>query len=366
MRFAAIGLLLLTCQVFADENPGLTLFPHIGNTVYDEILDTDTHKGLGLGYRFDNPWGVELMYQDLESELDAVPGSDVDVTIWNLGGLYHFDSGSEGLVPYAAFGIGRADYDISSGSDGHETQVNGGFGLKWFFSERSSLRGDLRFVHGTGDDDTTTSASVGLHFALGKKPEAPAPTPVEGDADRDGVLDSQDQCPGTPTGISVDQRGCPLDDDRDGVPNYQDDCPNTTDRKARIDARGCYVKMERKVNMTLNVEFDFDSSKERTSHTAEVKKVADFMGEYPDSNVTMEGHTDSKGNAEYNKGLSERRAKTIADILTNNFGISGGRVSSKGHGESQPIATNDTSEGRQHNRRVVAVLEGEKEEVELK
>ena len=117
----------------------------------------------------------------------------------------------------------------------------------------------------------------------------------DGDADNDGVFDSADLCPGTPAGVQVDGRGCPKDDDGDGIYNHMDDCPNATNRYARIDARGCYVRLERKVNITLNVEFDFDSSEPRDEHTGEVQKVADFMHQHSHSNVVMEGHTDGMG-----------------------------------------------------------------------
>ena len=189
---------------------------------------------------------------------------------------------------------------------------------------------------------------------------------VDGDADNDGVPDSADQCPGTAAGVEVDSRGCPKDDDGDGVYNYMDDCPNTTDRRAKVDARGCYLRLERKVNITLNVEFDFDSAEPRDAHTGEVKKVADFMNQYPHSSVIMEGHTDSKGAEKYNQGLSEQRASAIADMLVKKFNISAERVSSVGYGERKPIASNDTDEGRQHNRRVVAAVEGKKEVIEMK
>jgi len=239
--------------------------------------------------------------------------------------------------------------------------------FKWAFTEQAHLRSDLRFFHGNNEDAVNAAISAGLHYAFGKAsaPAAPAPA-VEGDADGDGVLDSMDRCPGTPAGVEVDSRGCPLDDDGDGVYNYQDDCPGTTNRRARIDGRGCYVKLDRKIDITLNLEFDFDSSDARPEHEAEVRKVADVMNEYPDSTVTMAGHTDSRGSEKYNQGLSERRARTIANMLSDKFNISDSRISTVGYGESQPVATNNTDDGRQKNRRVVAHVEGDSEEVEMK
>jgi OOP family OmpA-OmpF porin len=366
MRIAALLLLLFANHAYSEEDSGLTLYPHLGKTSFNNTsdIDNDGHWGLGLGYRFDNPWAIELMYQNTDANHDSA--GDVDVDNTSISALYHLKSHGS-LTPYVSLGYGRTDFDSSALGNDDDSLANLGFGLKWYMSENVALRGDFKYFDGTAN----TAFSLGLHWAMNAKTErarpAPVSAPAEGDADRDGVADSMDQCPGTPRGVEVDSDGCPLDDDGDSVPNYKDECPNTTNRNARIDSNGCYVKLDRRVNIHLNVEFDFDSSTEpHAEHIPEIRKVADFMNQYPDSTVVMEGHTDSRGDAGYNMGLSERRAKHIADSLVQEFGISGARVSSKGYGETQPIATNDTDAGRQKNRRVVAVVEGQKEEIEIR
>ena len=101
-----------------------------------------------------------------------------------------------------------------------------------------------------------------------------------------------------------------------------------------------------------NIEFDFDKSNVQGSEAARrLDMVADYMKRHPDVKVLISGHTDSMGTDEYNQALSERRAKTAADYLVNK-GISRNRMTTKGYGESRPIDTNETDEGRQHNRRV--------------
>ena len=370
-RILIFSLLLLSAVATqAEEGQGFTIYPHVGQTFYagSTNLDDDSHLGLGIGYRFDNPWAIEFTYLEGDADSD-VPGiGDIDVDMYHLGALYHLKTRNK-FTPFLSIGAGEGEYSRSGFGDDDEFQINAGAGFKWAFTEQAHLRSDLRFFHGNNEDAVNAAISVGLHYAFGK---ASAPAPVaaapaaEGDADGDGVLDSLDRCPNTPAGVGVNSRGCPLDDDGDGVYNYQDDCPNTTNRKARVDGRGCYIKLDRKIDITLNLEFDFDSAEARDEHTAEVRKVADVMQEYPDSRVTMAGHTDSTGPAEYNPGLSERRAKTIADMLTDKFDIDASRVSHAGYGESQPVDTNDTREGRQNNRRVVAHVEGETEELEMK
>ncbi len=361
--FAANMLFAVNTQ--AEEAAGFTIYPHVGQYIFDGDFDDDTLVGIGLGYRFDSPWAIELTYQQADADFNAPLVGDTEINLWHLSALYHL-KGQDNFQPFLSFGLGNADFDNDPMDRDDETQFNAGVGMKWSLTEKAAIRGDLKIFDRITDDQVKAAATVGIHYAFGSKSE-PAPLIIEdGDADNDGVMNSQDQCPGTAPGVEVDRKGCPKDDDGDGVYNYMDDCPNTTDRRARIDAKGCYVRLESKVNVTLNAEFDFDSSAPRDEHIGEVRKVANFMQEHPRSNVVMEGHTDSMGAAEYNQILSERRASTIADMLVEKFDIASGRVSSVGYGESQPATTNDTEEGRQHNRRVVAAVEGKKEEIEMK
>jgi OmpA-OmpF porin, OOP family len=355
-----------TAKTHAEEGQGFTLYPHVGLTVLDDKLDDDSLAGIGVGYRFNSPWAIELTYQQTDADFESPLTGDSEIDLWHLGALYHLDK-QDNLQPFLSFGLGNADYDNALEEDQDDTQFNAGVGVKWSFSEQAAVRGDLKVFSGGSGNQVDAAVSLGLHYAFGKARRAPLEVTTEdSDSDNDGVSNSADQCPGTPTGVSVDNRGCPKDDDGDGVYNDSDNCPDTTDRRARIDAEGCYVKLERKVNMTLSVEFAFDSSEARDEHAGEVQKLADFMAQYPNSNVIIEGHTDSMGDETYNQSLSERRAVTIANMLVEKFDISPDRVSSIGYGEAQPIATNDTREGRQHNRRVVAGVEGEEKAIEMK
>lgn len=370
MKFLLLIIALFSIQAFAEESEGLTIYPQVGQTFMDSgtDLDNDTLLGIGVGYRFDSPWAIEFTYQQTEADFESPRTGDVDVDVWHIGGLYHLQQRNN-FLPFLSAGIGAGEYDIPTG-DADETQINVGAGFKWFFTEKAALRSDLKLFQGSEDDAVDAALYVGLHYAFGGSKAAPvaiaAAAPVESDADSDGVLDAMDKCPNTPLGYKVDKNGCHLDTDGDGVYDYMDDCPNTTNRRAKVDSKGCYMTLQEKVHFELNVEFDFDSSAARPEHTAEVKKVADMMEEYPGSSVTMEGHTDSMGDATYNQRLSEQRAKTIADMLTEKFGISASRVESNGKGESEPRSSNETAAGRQENRRVTAIVEGKKDSIEMK
>ena len=112
-----------------------------------------------------------------------------------------------------------------------------------------------------------------------------------------------------------------------------------------------------KVSILLNVEFDTAKSVVKEKYYDDVKRVADFMKAYPETNAVIEGHTDNVGKAEYNDRLSDARAKSVRQYLIDKFGIDASRITSAGYGMNKPIASNDTKEGRQKNRRVEAVLE---------
>ncbi len=99
-----------------------------------------------------------------------------------------------------------------------------------------------------------------------------------------------------------------------------------------------------------NIFFDFDKATLRPESTNELQRLTKLMKDNATIKIEIAGYTDSKGAAEYNLGLSENRAKAVVDYLVN-AGIKPARLSFKGYGKEQPIATNETEEGRQLNRR---------------
>ena len=112
-----------------------------------------------------------------------------------------------------------------------------------------------------------------------------------------------------------------------------------------------------KVTITLNVQFDTNKAVVKETYNDEIKRVADFMKEFPDTTAEIGGHTDNIASAAYNQKLSEKRANSVRQYLIDKFGIDGSRLTAVGYGLTKPIASNDTEEGRQQNRRVEAVME---------
>lgn len=93
-----------------------------------------------------------------------------------------------------------------------------------------------------------------------------------------------------------------------------------------------------------------------------VQKMADFLGHYPQYKAMIEGHTDSTGSEALNQDLSERRANAVKSALVS-MGISPDRITTRGYGEAYPVASNNTSAGRQQNRRVEIILSDKEGEI---
>ena len=163
------------------------------------------------------------------------------------------------------------------------------------------------------------------------------------DTDGDGVPDYCDQCPGTPEGVEVDGRGCPLDADGDGVQNYRDQCPGTPPG-VRVDERGCWV-----IGDAL---FDFDKYIIKQQYYSVLDEAAAVLKKNPDLKIEIQGHTCNMGTEAYNKKLSGRRANAIMNYFIKK-GIDETRLSALGYGLSKPKASNETEAGRILNRRVV-------------
>lgn len=119
------------------------------------------------------------------------------------------------------------------------------------------------------------------------------------------------------------------------------------------------VKADRGLVMTLgDVVFDVNKADLKPGGIVTVDKLANFLDEYPTRKVMIEGFTDSTGSADYNQGLSERRALTVRNALIDKR-IDSTRIDIKGYGEAFPVATNDTAAGRQMNRRVEIIISDE-------
>jgi outer membrane protein OmpA-like peptidoglycan-associated protein len=128
-------------------------------------------------------------------------------------------------------------------------------------------------------------------------------------------------------------------------------------QKALRELNAQETSLEVRVELPADVLFDFDKADIRPDAEAALSKVALVIRSYPTSRVRLEGHTDSKGDDRYNQKLSERRAQSVRDWLVQKGKIDAARLIPLGFGETKPVATNDTDEGRQKNRRLDVVIE---------
>lgn len=178
------------------------------------------------------------------------------------------------------------------------------------------------------------------------------------DNDGDGVQDPVDQCPnekGSPA-----QHGCPVldpDTDGDGLTDGKDDCPLKPGPAA---THGCpnYKQVtvtETKIEIDQKIFFAFGKTTIMPRSFPLLEEVALALTDHSRLCVRIEGHTDSVGNAQANRTLSDGRARAVLDYLTEKQ-VSGGRMSSKGYGADLPLESNGTPEGRERNRRVEFVI----------
>jgi len=128
------------------------------------------------------------------------------------------------------------------------------------------------------------------------------------------------------------------------------------------DLGGRVVGQEIRIDLASDVLFDFDKYSLRPEASASLRKVGQVAAAYPKAPMLIEGHTDGKGTHPYNMKLSENRAASVKSWLVQNAGVTEARISTRGWGETKPVAPNtkpdgsDDPEGRQKNRRVEIVL----------
>jgi OOP family OmpA-OmpF porin len=178
------------------------------------------------------------------------------------------------------------------------------------------------------------------------------------DSDKDGVYDYVDKCPGSPLETKVDKDGCPIDSDGDGVYDFLDKCPNTK-KGVNVDENGCIIaSASDKVEITekgswifKEIQFGTNQSSINDKSSKELDEIVKIMKENKGLKLEIQGHTDSRGNEAYNYKLSQKRADSVKKYISEK-GIDSERLLSKGYGPSQPIAPNETKDGRLLNRRV--------------
>ncbi|MBI1797331.1 MAG: OmpA family protein [Candidatus Eisenbacteria bacterium] len=225
-------------------------------------------------------------------------------------------------------------------------------------------------------------------------PKAPCYRWPAVDWDGDGVFDRIDRCPDTPKGCKVDQWGCSLDSDGDGVCDGIDRCPDTP-RGQKVDAYGCSASQRTTAHVAPppaepprevpkpapvpqpapksvseserqliesgrirleNVYFETAKAKLLPESEASLREAGEALEKFPNLQIEVEGHTDTRGTAPYNKRLSQARAETVRSWLLEHYHLRSENFVAHGYGKERPETKERNDEELLRNRRVVLTV----------
>ncbi len=265
--------------------------------------------GVQVGKYLSDNLAIELGYGA------NVGHEDVDVLSLN-GLLWLNNSDATNWRPYVLFGLNQYDFQDSSNlvldHDDRSTQIMVGVGMGTQFSHGLEFRADLRGMAGHDEDGEDVGLQFSLNKVFGSKSAAPAPLVA-------------------PVAAPV-------------VAKAESEVEPEVEQEVRT------------ITVRLNVEFEFNKDTVLAIYGDQLDAIAAAMRAHDDIDLVLEGHTDSRGADQYNMSLSDRRAVAVKAKLVEDYGIPAARVSAVGYGETQPVASNETEEGRARNRRVVGEM----------
>lgn len=330
MKMSRIALAMLVAAPLAAANAGVTVTPlMLGYTFQDtehnndklttsHELQDDLFVGAALGVEL-TPWlGFEAEYNQVKGDVDPNAG---EYKAKNIAGNFYATSDlitknyDSKIKPYVLLGAGHYKYEFDNAAlgyrDGEEgTLGNAGVGAFFRLNDALSLRTEARGTYHFDEKFWNYTALAGLNVVLGGhlKPAAPVVevAPVE-------------------TVAPVQPAPQELTED---------------------------------LNMELRVFFDTNKSNIKDQYKPEIAKVAEKLVEYPNATARIEGHTDNTGPRALNERLSLARANSVKSSLVNEYNVDPARLSTQGFAWDQPIADNNTKEGRAMNRRVFATITG--------
>ena len=283
---------------------------------------------------FTDKLGVEGVFQYIPGQSEN-GGGDTHGYIYKLDGLYHFPI-TKTIVPYVAAGLGGITINPDRGASNSHFLVNYGAGLKYSLTDDLALRAAVRHIISFNDNFNNMSYTFGIVYQFGGKktpaPQAkaePIPAPAPAPAPKPVVKPAPAPAP-APKPV---EKPAPAP-------------------KPVVKPAPPAPQIKKEVTLRIKIEFDTDKSFVRPRYNDELKKVADYLKQYPDNQAVIEGYTDNRGSAVHNMKLSQRRADAVRKYLIDKFGIKADKLSAKGYGKEDPIASNSTKAGRQKNRRV--------------
>ncbi|VAW52417.1 internalin, putative [hydrothermal vent metagenome] len=336
------------------------LSPDTNNTGFSVSDDKDTGWKLFGGYDYNEALSFEGFYSDLgaaslsnQGNVLLNPNGEIDYSI--LGGsvlwyFWHDKEGEEyttrrGWQTFINGGLSMLDNSANVNfSQNNSVQIHFGAGVEYGWDNGFMVRAGLD----TFDKDATL-ISVSLIKRFGKKSKSKKLKRKE-PAERTYAVPEK-IIPAAPIIVSYD-----VDGDADSVIDKNDQCPDTR-ANVVVNAEGCSI-----FQVALEgINFENNSAEIKSESTAILNKTAQALISEPGIRVEVQAHTDSVGSKNYNQKLSEKRATSVREYLISQ-GVTAAQLESKGYGESSPVLSNDTEDGRARNRRVELKVIEEKSE----
>jgi len=274
-----------------------------------------------------------------------------------LGAKYALTDSVKLLTEFKAMQV----FDSNNDSDDEDNEFTIMIGLNFPFMQGGSYKKVKTAILDTDQDGVLDNVDLCANTPKGAKVDAGGcalQTVVVLDSDKDGVADSNDLCPNTKLteNMTVSATGCPiivlLDSDNDGITDDVDQCKDTP-LETEVDESGCASTPP---TMNLGINFESNSAIIKKESMAKVQEFATYIKSLPAGAIaSIYGYTDSSGNAQKNRELSSKRAFAVRKALLAE-GLEKRLVRAYGKGSTNPIADNETAEGRAQNRRIEAVI----------
>jgi OOP family OmpA-OmpF porin len=321
----------------------ITLLPHYASPDANRRGSTDDGHGMAFGYGHRlglGGWAWEL--HTFTERFNLTPDFIKDFERHGVGIDFNYRFRDDGLSPFFVLGAGIARNDVVVPQlNDNDYFANAAFGLVTGGLGRSELRlrTEVRYLRDRFEianegHKNDRRLGLGIEIPLGRRTveverevvrevvrEVPRDVPAQiVDSDNDGVPDQNDRCPGTLQGLATDNRGC------------------------AATAEQSSVRLE-------GVTFELNSARLTPDATQTLRRVADALRGEPNLRAQIAGHTDNSGADAYNLRLSQERAESVLAFLVAQ-GIEASRLEARGYGETQPVADNGTTAGRERNRRV--------------